>query len=554
MAERMDATDTVMLAQQARGTAKSVDSELLDTLFIGLLRSPTLFDDARRFIKTNQFTPEELHYGHLWRMLCDLREQYDRFSGSMVLTHVKRELSHNPGLIHPAMQQKLLHLGDHGLIFAAFSAKPEEIDTTYCRQLMREFLMERTVYSPLRQMMAPIDNGLFVEGVDDFLLQTLGQRDRIMSIDELPTEDPMPPVGGTIEQPAPPFPTGLGFIDDAIGGVSAGCVYGLLGVTGAGKTTLGFHLATSMAQNEYVDALEEGRQPGLVAYLSYEESAARLRPRLWSAACQIPRDSLAAMSQPDAELAREVNPNGYEKRLSGEGTPKSEYERWQMARPWLSACTRIFDMSGSGKHPNSGTGFIDEIVAVLEGWSMRNKDQPIAVPIIDYAGLCCKRYMRSHNLDDSRLRGFLSSFGDECRHKIAERFGCPVWVLHQIAPSEAQKNPTTPLHHSQAAESRAFAENMVACGCIGVPDADTGNRRLNWSKLRDKKAEGQPPFILQVHEDYARMIDVTSRYGVANRKFVSAEMARQLEGVADPGMTTPLQANRVAREIAGGAS
>jgi len=543
--------DTITLAQQARGTAKPVDPEMLDTLFIGLLRSVTLFDDARRFMSSNQFRPgEEAHYACLWGVLCDLREEFDQFSSQMLYDYLHREFRHNPTMLHPNMQARLLHQGPGGLLFEAFTAEVSHIDTSYCRALMRNFLLERTVLSPLRQMMTPIDQGLYADGLPDFLQAVQRQQEQIMAIESLPTEDPVPTAGETIQQAIPKYGTGLKFIDDPLGGVSPGAVYGLLAVTGGGKTTLGFHLATSIAQNAYAYAVSHGFRPGLVAYFTYEESAVRLRPRLWSAAAQIPRDRLAAMTQLDTQLRTEVDPTSYEKYLAQEGEPKSELERWNMAKPWLSECVRIFDMSGSEQHPNAGTGMIDEIAAALEGWQIRT-GQHIIMPIIDYAGLCCKRFMMANNQDDSKLRGHLSGFGHQCLHKIASRFHCPVWVFHQIAPAEAmKKNPATLLNHTQAAESRAFAENMVACGCVGIPDPENGVRRLNWSKVRDTRAEGQPPYLLQVSENYAHMIDVTDRFTVHQNRFITGDDASRLADVANPQGAAALQGRRPGREIA----
>jgi len=135
-------------------------------------------------------------------------------------------------------------------------------------------------------------------------------------------------------------------------------------------------------------------------------------------------------------------------------------------------------------------------------------------------------------MDDSSLRHLLSEFGNRCRREIAERFNCTVTIMHQIAPAEGQRNATALLHHSMAAESRAFAENLAACACIGNTDVSTGCRRLNWSKIRYQAQEKVEPVTIRINDQFALMEDVGSIYAVddSGRRFVPRDTLQRVHG------------------------
>ena len=189
-------------------------------------------------------------------------------------------------------------------------------------------------------------------------------------------------------------------------------------------------------------------------------------------------------------------------------------------------------MSGSEQFPNAGSGYVDEIVSVLEGIKILNNEYGYFSVIIDFAGLACERYLHAAGLEDGQLRHLLKGFGDRCRREISERYRCTTWIMHQIAPSNATKSPTQPLHHSMAAESRAFAEYLAICGCLGVPDPKTGCRLLNLSKTRYARMETVEPVTLRINDLFARFENVGDAFKVdtVGRAFVATQLYNQIHG------------------------
>lgn len=526
--------DTVVAAQQNYGPANRVTSGMLDVLFTCLLRAVSFFDEARRFLRGNQFNAiTEAHYAILWEVLCVMRDNNQRFNYSNVCTELHRLLSSNPGVLHPNFQPFLLRQGPGGLIWTAFNLPTDEIDVPTARQHLREFLHERTVSSPLRRFMENVSAGDTPLGLDDFLDSVVTQRQRIASMQTLPLVTTVPALDAEMRPPSIFHPTGMEWIDMPLGGIREGDAIGIIGGTGSGKSTLCAHMAVACAKREWELAAGARRLSRWVALFTYEEAVAKMQPRVWSAGCQIARSRLERLTNPATQLTRRDNMEPYERKLYGDNEQDMmcEQERWSTAGIWMNKTIALFDMSGSADFPDAGYGYIPEITACLEARTAMLGIPPVFA-LIDYAGIVCRNYMAKNNMDDSSLRHLLSEFGNRARREIAERFGCTVCILHQIAPAEGQRHPTALMHHSMAAESRAFAENLAACACIGNPDPLTGCRRLNWSKIRYQAQERVEPVTLKINDEFATIDNVTSIYTVddAGRRFVLRNAMNQIHG------------------------
>jgi hypothetical protein len=130
---------------------------------------------------------------------------------------------------------------------------------------------------------------------------------------------------------------------------------------------------------------------------------------------------------------------------------------------------------------------------------------------------------------DTELRHYLTKFVSLCRNKIAEQFGCTVWIFHQIKASMVTASSTKLFHHGDAAEAGAFAAELAVCGCMGVPDKETGCRRINFSKVRYKPGEEIPPLTVKLHRQFSMLEDVGNQYGIddAGHKFaLLSDLAR----------------------------
>lgn len=530
--------DTITASQQNYGAASSVIPSMLELMFTCMMRAPNFFDESRRFIDSNQFDEvREPHYMALWAILCTLRDAGCNFTCANILVEARRLLSDNPAFIHPNFQTLLLTQGPTGIPWTAFNTPVETIDLVAARRHMREFLHERTVARPLRNYMDGVLLGEVPLGLDNFLDVIVGQQQTIQSMEELPIVLTVPALDSSLNPPSVFHPTGIDWIDHPLGGVREGDVIGIIGTYGSGKSTLAAHISVACAKREHQNARQEGRESRWVALLTYEEAVRKMQPRVWSAGLQILRDRLENLTRPSEQLTDRTNMLDYERNLYGQNTtnPMSEQDRWAAGATWMNKSLKLFDMSGSTEFPSAGRGYIGEIVACLDTHAQATGIPPILVPI-DYAGICCRNYMAAQNMDDSRLRYLLSAFGDRARREIAERFGCTVVLLHQVAPAEGQRHATTLMHHSMAAESRAFAENLAACACIGNTDLVTGCRRLNWSKIRYKQQEKVEPVTIRINDQFAQMDNAGSVYAVDDsaRRFVLRDSLQQVHGGSMP--------------------
>ncbi len=525
--------DIVAAAQHGQGPADTVMPVMLDHLFMGLIRSPRFLDEARLLINPNQFHPmAEPHFALLWNVLISLRDRFDEYKREDVITECHRFLAANPGCMLPQHQELLLRPDQYGLIFTAFGLS--SVNLPYCRGILEEFLRERTVAGPLRRFMDSVAVGQYPRGLDEFLGRVTQQAERIRGIQALPRVTTVPELHTELEAPSTFHSTGLEWLDSRIGGgLREGDAIGILGVTGAGKSTLAAHLASSIANRAFVESMMRGNpQPDLTAFLTYEESAMKMRPRLWSAAMKIRRSKLETLTRPWEQLSGPHNMEEYERAMQPQnGEQLCEQQRWEEGRLWLNKSLDIFDMSGSNEFPYAGTGYIQEIVTTLD-----SRCQALGVGIrsvvVDYAGLVAKRHMGMQDIAEDRLRHFLARFGDDIRRFVAEKFHCSVIIMHQIAAQEGNRNPTALLNHTMASESKSFAENLAICASMGVPDPLTGCRLMNFSKCRTAPVEQIRPVTLRINDEFAMLEDVGSRFVIneSGRGFVTRDLSNRLHG------------------------
>jgi len=529
-------TDPGLVAQQLQPATPLMSRQLIDMLFVGMARCPEFFDECRRFIKPSYFPAWEAQYQVLYHVMCELRPHHRMFNYTLLHIECYDFISRNLGVCDEQQALQLLQKNSYGLLFHIFTLPSEEIDLAQCRRYLQRFLMERVIATPLRQFMSQVSDQAIPERLTEFLDLVQDRRREIQAAVDLPVVDIVPDPTKPIKPPAIYNMTGVDFIDGPLGGQREGDANGILGVIGAGKSTLAAHMGVQMAKTEFLRAFDEKRAPRLSVIFTYEEAAEKLQPRIWSAAAQIRRDKLERLTHPQEQLSHAGALEEYELKLAGEGERKEgEFERWVKMSGWLPEVLWIADMSGSEQYPNSGSGYVDEIVSVLEGIKIRSGGKAYLSILIDFAGLVCERYQQINGMDDSRLRHLLKGFGDRCRREISERYRCTTWIFHQIAASNATRSPTQALHHSMAQESRAFAEFLAVCGCLGVPDPTSGCRLLNWSKTRYSRQETIEPMMLRINDLFAQYEDVSEQFRIddGGRAFVTRSVYNQVHGGQD---------------------
>jgi hypothetical protein len=258
----------------------------------------------------------------------------------------------------------------------------------------------------------------------------------------------------------------------------------------------------------------EQRQPGrgqLSFYISFEEGQDLIRPRFWCRGAEISKERAEAATSFDS-LSRSDSLLDYERAryqstIASGLTPPGEYERLMNAKRWMDGFLRFGDFSGSrgidGTSAPRGHGGIPEIMAYVEQ-EAHNAGRGIDTVIIDWAGSCVRRYLRSKKGDaKQQLSIELMDFIDQVHSQITGKYGCVGWVMHQIAGALNSKPPAHKFHHADAEWCASFAVNAWFAFVLGTKDVQTSTAVLRCTKAR--RAEAQPPIVCHINGRFGRL-------------------------------------------------
>lgn len=536
--------DPALLSQQSVSAVSTVSGLAIEHLFACCIASPGLLRDAVRMLHVHHFDMTERALAVTWQLISEAASNSWLVTYDYLCTQLSLKLQMDRGVLPPNKLDEVLQADDSGLFWAlTHPASPiTEQSTGYARNILQLLLQERTVARPLARIASmSLGDGRVVD-MNPMLDAVALQRDRLVSLDAMPTVSSVVVRGTPTKRALEYRSTGIRFVDESIGGDSVGDVSGLLGPMGGGKTTLAIHMAVSTARYAFAEAIRTSSRPPLVVYVTYEQAATKLRPMSWSVAFQIPRRKLQSLGDDWSRLTTPDCLEDYERALVGVSadgapypvTPLSETERWDAESVWLGRCFTFLDMSGSDEHPTAGNGGVPELLSYLERLQ-QDRQQPLRAVYIDYAGLLISGVANSQNISDERdRRNMLRELGMQLRRQIAQRFNCTVWLLHQMSGAATKVSPTRVLTHGDAADCKSFAENMAVCGCLGNEDKSTGCRLLNWSKTRHTDGATALPSTLRINNLFAMMEDVTRNYRAdpARGVFMTAADAQRVDTTA----------------------
>lgn len=548
--------DPLEVAQRPLATMAALEPIAIEWLLICVAQDRTLFDEMQRLIQPHHFDPREMVLRLLYEGITACHLNYHGVSYEALASTVD-SLSRNEAVfpLNPQQRQLIFERSPNGLIQQVcdptVSITPP--GKSYARSVLMRLANERTVLAPLRTAINPGRYGQNdvpeASNIRNLLDTVLVQQAKISATGVNPVVDIAPEVGTPLVAASVVHKTGVDFIDTMLGGYRERDCNGLIGPTGGGKTTFGVHLIAQNAKQNYADWVTQGRrgEPKVAVYITAEENAIKLRPRIWANFFQIERSRLDRLTSWD-QLSRPGQLHAYEAEMQrGQEQPLSELERYQIRAPQLRQCFRALDYSGSDEFPNAGSGYVPELASGL-----LRLEREISLVYIDYAGLFCTRYLQSNgNFDERRYRSLLKQFGDDVRRQICERFNCTAWVAHQLKGAAGTASPTKLMHHSDAGESSDFADNMAVCFCLGTEDKATGCRILNPSKVRYLPGEEAPPVILKINK-FAMMQDVTRNYVINQSKIMSLEDADRVGGLENNQPQTGPQGSLSTMPVAGG--
>lgn len=537
---------------------KTVARQTIDQrryMLAGVLCDRDTFLSARHRLKPEFFNrPDEVHLRAVWTAALSVAEanpdvlfSADRNAAWNALDVAGRSLFVNqpeayPVLYYEAVFQSAEEGRPPGFLEWVYKAcQPTEFDSALTTTYLRDFLQERTVSDELHRLAA--DSAGRVLSDVTALVQTLRDRELdIAAMGEDPVENAAP--AGWLPPPSRRRSTGITWLDALLrGGHAAPETYGLLGVTGAGKTTFGLQLLSSTALYEQLLAadtpeardarVEAGLDPdapyemGHCYYFHYEMPVAEIRKKLWSGMASIDIDRIDAMGRPGFSLSTAANLSTSDAAMLsmvakqfklGLSDFPGEQERLEIAKVQMQRNMWLVDCTGTNsKNPRRGTGYIPELHAILAN-EVHKKKRRVALVVIDYAGACVDR----HTVDKDLGYALLTQFGRRTESELSVPFQTPVWVLHQLAGAEGGRTSATRQHHANAGGSKRFAENLWFCFNIGTADAKTGCRYMTASKARRSNL-GNPP-IVKIAGGFNRIVDVSQVYEFDQRSRIRPKL------------------------------
>ena len=298
----------------------------------------------------------------------------------------------------------------------------------------------------------------------------------------------------------PKDPFGIAFLDPLLdGGSSVGEVYGLLGVSGMGKSILGQQMA-----------IEKARHRKHVAVFHYEmDLYPAVSKRLYAYLADVPKD-LLAKTPVMANL-----PPPYLLKL--------QQEEDAFAREYL----HIIDMKASR---SAGAGGMNDIRAQLRELDMQGKH--VEFVVIDQLMPMVKRAMVAGNMkvDSSVQRTLMQRFVDEAIVMARPNdMATAVMVIHQSSSDVKKRKAVIRPKQGESLEDRAFDNWLTYCLALGTQDEE----RRCWcvtTKARNTQRDG---FIVQLNAKLPRFDYEPGRFIAEKSGFIAA---RVQASAYSPGM------------------
>lgn len=478
-----------------------------------LIRNPVAFETARDFLTAESFGEYDIKYALLWSIVTDFHDEYGKLPDrTILLAELSRRLDDDPNLFIADEREDL-----EELIAQAFIAKDgdEDIATSetqaaWAKKALKDFLEEQLA----QNLAVSAGKALDLAGLMEDAVQQAGQ---IASITQ-GVSTLVFPEGWDKDGGIHLTSTGISLLDLFLaGGHAPSEAYGLLGPYGSCKTTLAVMLAIEAARQAHGNRMAGGEDHELAVLVSYEADIKELRMRMVAYAAQVHRNSLEGMgTQGLLALSTSQDLRPYEKKrfaaaLAAGKKVLGERGRVKRAQKWINEHLIVLDMTGNdATHPGAGGGYVSEIAGrIARELRSHGSHAKIRLVVVDYVGAMAKRHLAASNKDENALRHLVCGAPLAAKNQIASKYGCPVWLLHQLSGQANRKGPGAQLHHTDAAESKSFAENLDFAFVVGAVNAQ-GLCQINATKHR---RTGQcPPAIIRVRGEMGRVEDTAGKY------------------------------------------
>lgn len=272
------------------------------------------------------------------------------------------------------------------------------------------------------------------------------------------------------------FSTGVAFVDALLdGGHRRKTMYGLLGPIGIGKS----HLADQLA-GEGARLLEQNNMPGKWVLVDLENSWQLVAFRLISLLSGLSRE----------EVGRVLS-----SRNDATGRCREAVALIHRRIAWFTP-----DVVRSLLHAKHPENTLAELVKTIAA------ETPIAGLIVDHSSMFKTGGDVTRAMNAFQISRRVLDFVEACGN-LAERYDCPVWIVHQQNTAANEKHPLAAQNHRSASISKRWSDRMNYCLVLGTHD-----RATHCFTIRCTKAPGIPghpqPILLRIDSDVARLIAV----------------------------------------------
>ncbi len=297
------------------------------------------------------------------------------------------------------------------------------------------------------------------------------------------------------------LPTGLAFLQRILGaGAVPGEVYGVLGPDNYVSSTLLVKMATSGASH-----LANSLSNSAIHYYSFRYSLPHLQMDVISATTGISRTKLENIRHGLSD--------------SEQGFTPDEHERYGAATRILNPHLRLFDMQQTSAILSDSTrvdAVADSIAANIAIDRDRSNMDVAAVFVDDAKEACGRQVDRSRAKDNFQLTKVLDSFATSVRRRIAEPFGCPIWIAQPLRAQLGKASPLSLPNHRDAMYSKKFTDSLTFTFAFGTRDRN-GCHRFACVKCPPQSDPAQP-IVVRVDRDIGQVVDVTDEVIVDYRE------------------------------------